>query len=144
MRPTATAFFAVLISSTLVGCLKPAAPSVGGTDTPLTGLADWAMRALPNEPDHLHNRSDMHRNLSSANFELLGWDPLARQGSDTMGGGGCGAVNSGQGRKLAVITAAWGNAQGLAVADVTDPAKPQKVGEIISNQFWFRDAEITP
>ena len=69
--------------------------------------------------------------------------PVTRDGSGTMGGGGCGAVNGGPGRKIAVFTRSWDNARGLAVADVTDPANPKKVGEVVSKDFWFRDAEIT-
>lgn len=136
----------VLIIATLAGCLGgPSDPSPA--EEPAAGLvgpADWAERAVPSDPEHHHDDPAQHRGLSSANFELLGWDPLARSGSMTMGGGGCGAVNSGGDRKLAAVAATWDDGQGLAIADVTDPMDPHKVGELSSPQFWFRDAEITP
>jgi hypothetical protein len=142
MRPGAPALLVILLAVTFAGCLNTTVPLK--TPAAIRAPLDWAMRALPNEPDHLHNRSDQHRNLSTPNFEFLGWDPATRQGSETMGGGGCGAVNSGPGKKLAVFTADWVNAKGLVVADVTDAKHPHKIGELVSDKDWFRDAEITP
>jgi hypothetical protein len=142
---TPTVLLALLLSiPVLAGCLSTPAAVLETPPTDFSKLTDWAARAVPADPDHLHNRSDQHRGLSSPNMELLGWDPATRAGSKSMGGGGCGAVNSGPGRKLAVFTSVWDNAQGLAVADVTDPANPKKIGELVSPSFRFRDAEITP
>lgn len=136
----------LLVGSALTaGCAELArtTSAEAATSAPAAIPADWAERALPD----LHNHMDinLHKGLTTSNFQVLGWNGMV---SPTMGrtAGGflCGgAAERDDGRRLA-IAGSFITDVAFAVADVTDPANPQNVGEYRISGGSFYDAAITP
>jgi hypothetical protein len=116
----------------LAGCVQPAAqPDVAPAALdPETGLPQWVVDGMPAGEDHDHNDPALHHDLSTPNFHVVGWDPLVTDRYQTTANGmGCGGTGvTSEGRKLALVHTNSTEAA-FIVADVTDPAHPQKLGE---------------
>jgi hypothetical protein len=136
---------ALLLAGTLAGCLGAPPPALPPVPAPLPTLPDWAARALPFGQGHNHSRAAEHQGLSTADFEVLGWDPLA---TDYYGGAGAGtyycgeATQTPEGRRLAVVNG-FASDVAFVLVDVTDPARPQKVGEYALARAHVYDVAIT-
>lgn len=106
--------------------------------------ADWVELALPFEPGHDHLDVHDHRNLSTPNFEIIGYDPLITDYYGTSAGDYfCGDVRERDGRSLAVVES-WGSDIAFVLIDVTDPAEPKKIGELAMANTQVYDVAMTP
>jgi hypothetical protein len=131
---------AIWVPLALVGCLASPAPPDPFGEYP----SAWSEKALPFGDDHDHFDYKHHANLSTPNFEVVGYDPLL---SDTVGGtvGGhhCGdAQDAPDGRRLAAVEARY--LGGFAIIDVTDPADPRWLGEFVMRQTRVYDVAVVP
>jgi hypothetical protein len=137
VKPT-VALTAILL---LAGCLN--APKEG---TPVDDLAAtaWAELALPYGEDHDHFKVEQHQNLTTPNFQIIGFDPLVSPTlGRTPGGHHCGdAQQTTGGKRLAVVE--MRNLGGFMVVDVTDPADPQWLGEFVMRTTRVYDAAMVP
>lgn len=149
MRVPLVVMLTITLAAGAAGCVTPAnddgeAPDGPGTISP--GDIGWAARAVPSDDGHDHGDVAQHANLSTPNFQVLGWDPLV---SDAFGGtpGGffCGgAGTTAAGRKIAVVHSFLAQTDvAFVVMDVTDPAAPAKVGEYILERTHVYDATIS-
>lgn len=131
----------ILLAGCLAGVEAPdgADPSASSADP-----TRWAADALPHGDDHDHGDRDHHRNLSTDNFEVVGYDPLItdHHGS-TAGGYFCGATGSDGDRRLAVVHG-WMNDVAFVVVDVTDPEDPRKIGELVMPHANVYELDIGP
>lgn len=106
--------------------------------------ADWAELALPYGPEHDHNDRGQHQNLSTPNFEILGYNPLITDyHGATSGGYGCGTAQEKDGRRLAAVHS-FGSDIAFILSDVTDAANPQKIGELTMDKTQVYDLALTP
>lgn len=123
------------------GCL--AAPADLGLDDPLKATA-WSELALPYGEDHDHFDVAQHQDLTTPNFEIIGFDPLVSPTlGRTPGGHHCGdAQQTTDGRRLAVVE--MRNLGGFMVSDVTDPVKPKWLGEFVMRTTRVYDAAMVP
>ncbi|MHB8585267.1 MAG: LVIVD repeat-containing protein [Thermoplasmatota archaeon] len=112
---------------------------------PATGLPNWVVRSVPAGPNHDHNDPLQHMNLSTPNFHIVGWDPLItdRYNSSVPGMGCGGTAETKAGRKLALVQSISSEVA-IIVADITDPAHPQKLGEYLMPNAVIWDATLTP
>lgn len=127
----------------IAGCVAP------GTDAPAPdpsgAPADWAERVLSFGEDHDHASLAQHAGLSTPNFEVLGYDPLLSPYYDgsTPAGYLCGdAQPTEDGRRIAVVESR--SELGFAVADVTDPAAPKWLGELVMRSTYVYDVAVVP
>lgn len=104
----------------------------------------WALAALPFGPEHDHATLAHHANLTTPNFEIVGWDPLVSGTFGfTPGGHFCGdAQDVAGGRRLAAVEQR--TVGGFALADVTDPAAPAWLGEFVMPQSRVYDMAVLP
>ena len=131
----------------LAGCVTPAGDVDPQSADPGVVPAEWWIDAVPStltHPDHDHSDRAQHANLTTANFEVLGWDPLV---TDTFGttltGMGCGgAVERADGMKLAIVHSISTQVS-FVVADITDPARPLMLGEFYLPNAVVWDADIS-
>ncbi|HEX2022324.1 MAG TPA: hypothetical protein VHH36_06390 [Candidatus Thermoplasmatota archaeon] len=147
---TSPALRALLLALPLAvaGCLStaPDAPPDGQRPRAADLEPAWYERALAHDPGHNHSDLAEHLNASTPNFHLLGHEPLL---IDALGGKpafnyGCGdAKQKADGRRLAVVNGFMSDLA-FALVDVTDPAKPFKVGEYYSKGLRSYDAALTP
>lgn len=134
-----------VIPLVIAGCVSPAG-SVDAATAPdaASAAGAWWERATPSGEEHDHTDPAQHAGLSTPNFEVLGSDDLqtARFGT-TAAGMGCGNVGTtSEGRRIAVVhTIATEVA--FIVADVTDPANPQYLGEYLMPNSVIWDASVT-
>ncbi|HVL47446.1 MAG TPA: hypothetical protein VM889_02715 [Candidatus Thermoplasmatota archaeon] len=146
---TAFALVAILVTSAvLAGCLGPGDPGEKpvdpGPDAKGRFHPEWWLHAIPME-GHSHTDVEQHRNLSTPNFQLLGWDPLLTEykGKGSAGGYFCGDVASTkEGRRFAVVHS-FTTDVAFVIADVTDPTKPMTVGEYILENAHVYDVALT-
>lgn len=145
MRRLVLLAFAASIS----GCLDPSA-LLGANEAPpalaWAAEADWALRALPQGDGHDHGNRSHHRNLSTPNFEVVAYDPLVTDyHGSTSGAYYCGEIPRGSAPTGAI---AWVNTFNTDVAmvglDVSDPANPRKVGELVLERAKVYDLSVTP
>ena len=147
-RPVLVAF--VLLAAVAAGCVQ--APTEGASveananaaraaDLP----ADWVKRVLPSGDKHDHDDPMQHQNLSTPNFHVVGWDPLVTDHyGATVHGMGCGGTGTtADGRRIAIVHSI-STEVAFVVADVTDPAKPVKLGEYVLPNVVVWDATVTP
>lgn len=127
------------------GCVAPATtPAPEAAATGPDALL-WAERALPFGGGHDHFDVAHHAGLSTPNFQLVGWDPLA---TDRFAGAGAGAYFCGDaradadGRRLAVVHSFYSDVA-FVIADVTDPAAPVKLGELVLPAGRAYDVTLT-
>ena len=132
----------LLIVAFLAGCVADdEGPSQ--VELPMSIPDDWAARAVPWD-GHDHYDPAQHQNLSSGNFELLGWDPLVSgHYGHTAGGHLCGDATDAGARRLAVVHGISTDVA-FVLIDVTDPAAPTPLGEFILPRSSSRDVSITP
>lgn len=137
---------ALAAATVLAGCLgsgdEASVPLGAGT---LPFDPEWALHAVLSGDDHDHRDAAHHQNLSTPNFEVLGWDPLLTDLLGTSASGMfCGGVAEREdGRRLAVVNGFFSEFAFLLV-DVTDPAAPAKVGEFFMDHAHAYDVDITP
>lgn len=114
----------------------------GAVKPPLVFRDDWAEHALPDEHDHFDPVA--HENLSTPNFEILGWDPLISEYlGQSAGGYLCGdAVDAGDRRRAAVHGINTDVA--FELVDITNASKPEVLGEFIMTRGASRDVALTP
>lgn len=146
------ALLTLLVLLPLSGCL-----SGDGDDAQPEPVEDpdWAVRAIFLDQDakasdyivdHDHGDAAIHRGLSTPNFQLIGHDPLLSEyyGGSPSGTYYCGDVTDGaQERRLAVIHS-WLTDVALYVLDVTDPADPFVVGELVMQYAFTYDVAVAP
>lgn len=110
----------------------------------LAFAADWAERAVVSGPDHDHAKVEHHQDLSTPNFEVIGYNPLKSDWyGKPPGGFGCSKTASDGKRRLSV-TSSFNTDAGLLISDVTDPRKPEKIGELVLPWTNVYDNLITP
>lgn len=138
---------AVVALAAVAGCVSPAGQVEASGSSSSAIPANWWEGAVPStltHPNHDHSDRAQHANLSTANFEVLGWDPLVTDFyGETLTGMGCGgAVTREDGRRLAIVHSIATDVS-FVVADVTDPAAPKMVGEFYMPNAVVWDADIT-
>jgi hypothetical protein len=130
------------------GCFG-SAPKGGhaGATMPIATIdAGWAERALVNkgtDDHHDHNDPAQHHDLSTPNFQVLGWDPLVTNyHREPSGGYSCGTVVDTDERKIAVYNS-FTTDVALVVVDVKDPTAPKLIGELVLPLTHVYDASVT-
>ena len=136
----------LLLSLVAAGCVT--SPNGDGQDGDGIDPTDvsWAARAVPSDDAHAHDDPAQHANLSTPNFQVVGWDPLVSDAfGATPGGFFCGgAGTTAEGRKLAVVHSYHDHTDvAFVVVDVTDPRAPAKVGEYILERSHIYDATVS-
>jgi len=142
----------VLLAASFAGCLddvtsgsKSDARRAGANAAaPLLGF-DPLWFELPLSAGDGHNHADhaQHLNLSTPNFEVLGYEPLVTDyHGRTAGGYLCGDANEKNGRRLSVVHS-FTTDIAFIVSDVTNPQKPQKIGEFVMANTHVYDLAIT-
>jgi len=140
-----SAVLALLLVLLFAGCSSKEGGD-GGTPTPPppTGpVRDpaWAVAALP--LDHDHADRSLHVGLSTPNLRLVGHDPLVTDYHGAPSGGYyCGEVSREGERRYAVVNS-FTSDTAIVVVDVTDPAAPEMVGELILQNAHVYDSAIT-
>lgn len=128
----------VLVTATALAGCTGAIP-----DAPVPAArADWALAALESAHDHTDRWA--HANVTTPNFEVVGWTPLvsAYYGT-TVQGALCGDVaESPDGRRLAAVQARGDVV--FTLADVTDPARPEWLGELVMRTTYVYDLAALP
>lgn len=105
---------------------------------------DWAELALPTGSDHDHGDPKQHANLSTPNFEIVGYDPvLSDYYGKTAGSYFCSHTAERDGRRLTVMQP-FGSDVSFILLDTTDPSAPQKIGEFVMGNTQTYDVAITP
>ena len=124
------------------GCVVP--PGDGpGEHAP--AAEDWSERILSWPADHDHANASHHAGLTTPNFEIVGYDPLfsPHYGGSTPAGYLCGDAQETQdGRRIAVVESR--SDVGFALADVTDPAAPKWIGELVMPTTYVYDVAVVP
>lgn len=146
-RVLVTASFLLLALSGCLGSDDDNTPDPTDFDGPLT---NWAANIVyagddPAETGDLaaHDHSDRaaHRNFSTPNFIELGWDPLTTGHHGASSGGYyCGEVSDD--RKIAVVNS-FSSDVALVVMDVSDPANPTYLGELVMPNTQIYDSAVT-
>lgn len=138
----------------LSGCAQPEAGSdavtkLGGVQRDALSVpevrADWYEAALPFGTGHNHRDWEQHKDLSTPNFQVVGYDPLITDYYGTSPDGmACGEARTGpDGRRLAVVHSFYTDVA-FVLFDVTDPTKPTKIGELAMANTHVYDVSITP
>jgi hypothetical protein len=134
----------IVIAFLLPGCLSSLPEGLDPQPTETVFAADWWERALPNGDDHDHYDRDHHRGLSTPNFEVLGWDPLATDYHGMSASGYfCGDLAEGDARTLAVVHSFTSNIA-FVLIDVTDPMAIFKIGEFVMESTHVWDVTMMP
>jgi hypothetical protein len=136
----------------LAGCLDHAAVGGGakshrgaaGGLRPALQIPDgWSELPLADEQGHNHADHAMHLNMSTPNFEVLGYNPLITDyHGRTAGGYLCGDANEKDGRRLAIVHS-FTTDVAFIISDVTDAARPQKIGEFVMANTHVYDLALT-
>ncbi len=145
MRIPTIATLALLTTAALAGCLAgdDGAPTGDGDGVTSTFHPEWAEHAVPFGEDHDHFDPAQHQNLSTPNFEVLGWNPLVSDHyGATAGGHLCGDATDAGDRRLAAVHSLQGDVA-FVLVDVTDPAAPTVLGEFVTPMSGSRDIAIT-
>lgn len=154
MKPSLVVALAASTAMVLAGCLEgTGSPESGGPARSIGKGAlvpgvdvdpDWVELALPTGEDHNHRDPIQHQGLSTPNFEELGWDSLV---TDYYGTSAamylCGQTVENGERRLTVVHA-WGTDVAFVLADVSDSAHPQKIGELVMANTNVYDVGMTP
>ncbi|HWG92001.1 MAG TPA: hypothetical protein VNZ52_14220 [Candidatus Thermoplasmatota archaeon] len=137
----------LLAGSLLTGCLQSGEVNPAGNAPPAVPPidADWVLRALMPGEDHKHDDVTQHQNLTTPNFQVIGYDPLVSgYYGATPTGMGCGGVGTtAEGRRIAVVHTISTDVA-FVVADVTDPVAPKMLGEYLLPNVVVWDATVTP
>ncbi len=106
--------------------------------------ATWAEKAVADDADHDHEDRTQHEDLSTPNFEVLGWAEAATGFHGEMAGEHlCGGL-AGEGDRELSVMHSFDSDAAIIVVDVTDPEAPKKIGELILHTTWTYDADVTP
>lgn len=137
----------VAATAVVAGCLDEGSPEADSASAPGDVQdvdPDWALQALPADDDHDHTDPDQHRNRTTPNFEVVGYDPLITDyHGETSGDYLCGATDGNGDRRLSVV-ASWGSDVAFVLVDTTDPEDPKKVGEFVMQNTNVYDVDISP
>ncbi len=145
--PTHTILITILLlTASLAGCVGGDEPvdeqQADVPDVPDGFPADWAQHALAGGSGHDHGNAAHHANLTTPNFDVLGYSPLAGDEA-TPRGNLCGdAKPTEDGRQLAAAESREDVA--FTVADVTDPAAPEYLGRFIMRTTYVYDLAVVP
>lgn len=106
--------------------------------------AGWSEPVLSWPEGHDHADPAHHAGLTTPNFEIVGYDPLvSAHYGHTPAGYLCGdATATTDGRRLAVVESR--SDVGFAIADVTDPAAPRWLGELLMPSTYVYDVAVVP
>jgi hypothetical protein len=106
---------------------------------------DWFELALPTGAEHNHRDASHHENLSTLNFNIVGYDPLITDYyGKSAGDYFCGDQREGtDGTRLSVVHS-WGSDVAFVLADVTEPTNPRKIGELAMANTQVYDVSMTP
>lgn len=129
VRSTALAAGVPLLCLLLAGCLGAPEGSDLVVDPPFD--PQWSEKALAYGDGHDHADPAHHDGLTTRNFRVVGHEPMvsAHYGANA-GGYLCGdAKETSDGRRLAAVESR--SDVGFAVVDVTDPAAPRWLGELV-------------
>lgn len=134
-----------LLSLLAAGCVQSPGQPKDGTGADLPTGTTWAAAALAYGEGHDHTDPKQHANMTTPNFEELGWDPLETvYHGKTSGGYLCGeAATTTEGRRLAVVSS-FTTDIAFVVVDVTDAMHPSKVGEFALKGVKSYDVTMTP
>ncbi len=92
--------------------------------------------------NHDHTNPALHRGLSSPNVDVLGWTPLSTEYHGAPSGGYyCGEVSLGE-RQIAVVNSFTSDVA-IVIVDVTDPAAPVMLGELVLPNTHIYDSAIS-
>ncbi len=145
----------LLLTATFAACIDNTETGSGQSDPRRLGIgrdsiyqapisAGWSELALPQDQDHSHGDHSQHFNLSTSNFEVVGYDPLVTDYyGRTAGSHLCGDAKELEGRRLSVVHS-FSSDVALIIIDVTDPEQPEKIGELAMAQTHVYDLAITP
>lgn len=152
MRAFRSLTVGLVLAFVLAGCIGTkddgarGTTRLGGRSLPAAGLGfvdGWAELALPDQPGHNHRDPKQHENLSTPNFEVVGYDPLITDYyGKTAGMHGCGDTKELNGRRIGVVHA-FGTDLAFVIFDVTNPAQPKKIGELAMMNTHVYDVAIT-
>ncbi len=135
----------LLLTAGIAGCLGD---DSGPDDEPggeaLPTDATWAEKAVPHGDGHDHADRGQHTDLSTLNFEVVGWTPAETEHHGaTSGDYLCGGIATEGERDLAVVHS-FGTDVAFVVVDVTDRANPEKIGEFVLENTHTYDVDVTP
>lgn len=146
---------ALAIAFVLAGCLDATGGSKSGSRSKLAGRGidvstlpviqpGWSEAALVAGGEHDHTNHAVHAGLSTANFQVFGWNPLITDyHGRTAGGYLCGDANEKNGRRLSVVHSFTSDVA-FIISDVTDPTDPKKIGELAMPTTHVYDLALTP
>ena len=131
---------ALLAAGLLAGCLANDAPAPEGPRFE----ADWSELALPSGDGHEHADPLQHAGRTTPNFEVLGREPLfsPHYGGQSAGGYVCADAKDTGERRIAAVESR--SQVGFALADVTDPAAPLWLGELVMEATYVYDLAVLP
>jgi hypothetical protein len=134
----------VLASVAVAGCIASETDEAEPASTEDEARAPWYAEALEFGPGHDHTDPADHRNLSTPNFNLLGYSPLTSEHyGQAPGSYFCGDTSETEdGRQLAAVESR--SQVGFALADVTDPAEPEWLGELVMDTTRIYDLAVVP
>jgi hypothetical protein len=146
----------LLLVPVLSGCMSGDSDGDGMNDSAMTiedqvaALGtDWAQTALAGEntdPNHDHKNWTQHTEMTTPNFQKVGYNSLASEqfGGAVSGGFFCGgATTTEEGRRISVISG-FDTSVAFSVLDVTDPTNPIKLGEYILENYQIYDIDMSP
>lgn len=147
MRRASAILLALSLSlGVLAGCLGDDRP---GDQAPAEGQASafhprWYEQALASGSDHDHEDRLAHANMTTANFQVVGHDPLVTALDGTSpGGSSCGdATATEDGRRLGAQKMA--DSSGVVVTDLSDATAPTKLGELVLTATHIYDVAVVP
>lgn len=142
-RHTWIALLLAITTGLMAGCIGDLGEDTDTTPGDATGGA-WYEAALPHGDDHDHNDRAQHANLTTPNFDVVGYNPLFSPYYDAPAGSYfCGdAKPTRTDRTLAVVESRSDVA--FAIADVTDPEDPQWMGEFVMETTHVYDLAVAP
>lgn len=139
----------LIILASLVGVMFAGCFADSGSD--LVEEPDWAVDAIfagvdPADVDHIveHDHTDaaLHSGLSTPNFEVVGHTPLTSDYHGTTAGYHyCGDVTDLNDRRLAVVHSHTTDVA-ITIMDVTDPAQPMYLGELVLPFVFSYDTSV--
>lgn len=156
MRAVSFVVLGTLLATAFAGCLDQTESNSSeanrllrqgpGAKQTLRISPDWAELALVDErpPLHDHKNPAHHQNLTTPNFDIVGWDPLITDYyGRTAGDHACGDTKEKDGRRLS-ITHSFGTDVAFVIVDTTDPTEPKKIGELVMSFTQVYDLALSP
>jgi hypothetical protein len=147
LRVALIAFAATL--ALLAGCVGEVTEDAGDeVEAQRSGLEDrWWLDQVPSskdDPDHDHSSHADHANLTTPNFQEIGWNPLVTdEDGQTPSGMMCGGATTREDGGRIAIVHSISDEVAFTVADVTDPENPKHLGEVYLPNAVTWDADIS-